>query len=62
MWDFHPLKIPVTSGQIEYEWEHLLKKLFERDKTRYNSLKGITKIDIAPIFRKYNGGVADWER
>ena len=61
MWDFNPVKIPVTSGQIEYEWEHLMRKLFERDKARYQSLKDIQKIEIAGIFRKYNGGIADWE-
>ena len=55
-------KIPVSSGQIEYEFEHLLRKLNTRDPKRYQSLKQARKIITHPLFRKIKRNkIEDWE-
>jgi len=55
-------KIPVTSGQVEYEFKHLLEKLRERDPELYKHLEMIDKIKVNPIFKKISGTVEEWER
>lgn len=55
-------KVPVTTGQITYEFKHLLEKLKERDSMRYNKYKEITKIDINPAFKKVSGSIEKWEK
>jgi hypothetical protein len=54
-------KIPVTVGQIEYEWAHLKKKLWQRDRKRYHSQKSIAMPDPHPLFRIRKGEIEDWE-
>ena len=55
-------KIPVTSGQIEYEFEHLLRKLRTRDPEWYKSLKQTRTKTTHPLFQKVkNNKVEDWE-
>ncbi|EKD56253.1 MAG: hypothetical protein ACD_58C00246G0002 [uncultured bacterium] len=54
--------IKVSNGQIDYEFEHLLKKLVERDKTRYNELKGLIKIVPHRLFTVVEGYVESWEK
>ena len=55
-------KIPVTSGQVEYEFKHLLEKLRERDPELYKHLEMTDKIKVNPIVKKITGTVEDWER
>lgn len=55
-------QIPVTLGQVRYEWKHLLSKLRRRDVTRYNKLKHIVLPDVHPIFTVKPGTVESWER
>ena len=54
--------IPVTSGQIDYEFKHLLKKLKLRDKIRYNKLKDLKNIELFPGFKSISGLVEQWEK
>ena len=54
--------IPVTSGQVEYEFNHLLGKICKRDPELYNQLKLVKKIKVNPTFKKVRGNVEDWER
>ena len=54
--------IKVSSGQIEYEFQHLLKKLVKRDKSRYHELKGLVKPLLHPLFKAKKGGIELWER
>jgi hypothetical protein len=56
------VKMPVTSGQIEYEFKHLLKKLKNRDPEKYNELKDERQIEPNPIFYIIKGGVEFWEK
>lgn len=53
--------IPVTTGQLDYEWEHLLAKLKVRDIERYRSLCSVTKIDPHPLMRVVPGPIEPWE-
>jgi hypothetical protein len=54
-------KIPVTSGQLEYEFKHLSGKLKKRDTDLYKKLKMIKRIKLHPIFKKIIGNVEAWE-
>ena len=56
------VRIKVTSGQLEYEFKHLLGKLKSRDKARYDSLKGLKVIEPHPIFSAQKGEIELWER
>ncbi len=55
-------RLLVSSGQIEYEFEHLLKKLKTRDPDLYTTLKKIKVIKPHPLFRKRRGGIEVWEK
>lgn len=55
-------KIPVTNGQLDYEYQHLLGKLKERDPGSYKQLKMVKKIKPLPIFKKISGSVEEWEK
>lgn len=57
-----PHKIHLTTGQLEFEWQHLLNKLVERDPARYQQLLNETGIKPHPVFKLEAGGIADWER
>ncbi len=53
--------IEVTSGQLCYEWQHLLSKLARRDPPRFRNLSGIDQPDAHPLFTVIPGAVAAWE-
>ena len=53
--------IPVTAGQLEFEFEHLLRKLWKRDRTRYRRVKGTADLRPHPLFRITAGGIEEWE-
>jgi hypothetical protein len=55
-------KIPVTSGQIAYEFEHLKNKLHKRDRKKYNEILNIAKPLPHPLFRVRKGDVETWEK
>ncbi len=54
-------RIPVTSGQVEYEFKHLKGKLKKRAPHSYKQLITVHKIKVNPIFIKVDGLVEDWE-
>lgn len=54
--------IPVNSGQLEFEWQHLLHKLAVRSPVRYAQLQDIAAPACHPLFRRRAGQVASWER
>ena len=53
-------KLAVSSGQLAYESEHLLKKMQQRAPAEIWRLAGT--IEANPIFEIVDGGIADWER
>ena len=54
--------IPVTGGQIDYEWRHLMKKLSTRNKGVYKQWAGTRRALCHPLFRRVHGAVEIWER
>ncbi len=57
-----PGKLTVTRGQLQYEWEHLLKKVKKRAPKVYALLKDIKRVEPHPLFKKVPGPVAAWEK
>lgn len=54
--------IEETSGQLEYEWQHLLKKLKNRDPKRRAELRDEQHPQPHPLFSMTEGPVRDWEK
>ena len=52
--------IPVTRGQLEFEREHLRKKLRLRDQKRAGVLRK-AKLRAHPMLRVVAGGIEQWE-
>jgi hypothetical protein len=61
-WNFKVVKIKVTSGQIEYEFEHLLNKLKKRDRKKYKEIKVLSSIKLNPVFKIVKGRIEKWEK
>jgi len=55
-------RLVETSGQLEYEWDHLLTKLRHRSPARYRLLRNLTAPESHPLFRIVPGVVREWER
>ena len=54
--------IPVTRGQVEYEWEHLLLKLSRRSPEYHRKWRAIRTPQCHPLMRRRAGGIEPWER
>ncbi len=60
--------IPVTEGQVYYEYEHLTKKLAVRDPERYKHLaaqyqiKNSALLPLNPLFYSIPGPIEPWEK
>jgi hypothetical protein len=61
-WRFEPTKIIVSTGQLRFEVDHLLKKLKSRDIQRYEELKENKEFDVHPMFEVVNGKIENWEK
>jgi hypothetical protein len=55
-------KIASTSGQLQYEWLHLLRKLRTRSPVQYRRCRDVAEPLPHPLFRVVAGPVAAWER
>ncbi len=55
-------KIPVTKGQIRFEFLHLLNKLKIRDIERYSLYMNLQNIDLHPLFYEKEGEIENWEK
>jgi hypothetical protein len=60
-WRFKRYSLKVTSGQLDYEREHLLRKLKVRDPRKYREVKKLGSIKPHPLFRVVQGGIEAWE-
>lgn len=58
----NPQKIPVTSDQILFEKEHLMKKLLERDPSRISLLNEHPQLELNPLFFEVSGPIELWEK
>lgn len=54
--------IPITSGQVKYEYKLLLYKLSLRDPEWGRILGSLEEIEVNPVFYIVEGPIADWER
>lgn len=54
--------IAVTRGQLEYEWEHLLRKLSQRNPTHYRRWRAVRTPEQHPLMMCRAGHVESWER
>jgi Pyrimidine dimer DNA glycosylase len=54
--------IPVATGQLGYEWTHLLRKLRKRSPDVYRKWHETRTIGIHPLFRRVVGPIAHWEK
>jgi hypothetical protein len=54
-------KMPVTRGQIAYEFAHLKRKLAKRDPTAALRLSRLPRIKINKVFREVPGPLEPWE-
>ena len=54
--------IAVSSGQVSFEWSHLLHKLSVRNPALFNQWRGLAEPACHPMFHPHPGPVASWER
>lgn len=54
--------IPVTSGQIDHEWSHLMAKLEHRNPVLHRQWRDTNAPDHHPLFEPRDGMVEAWER
>lgn len=55
-------KIPVTRGQIEFEFKILQKKINIRSPERTRDLESVTAIEAHPLFYIVEGDIESWEK
>ena len=56
------IAIPVTTGQIEYEWGHLMDKLAVRNPALHERWRASAAPQCHPLFTPRAGEVEPWER
>ena len=54
------VSIPVTRGQLEFEREHLMRKLRVRDQAKFRMLRA-ARLRPHPMLRVVAGGTETWE-
>ena len=52
----------ATSGQLDYEWAHLLRKLEVRNPALFARWRVLDHPECHPLFHAHPGPVAAWER
>jgi hypothetical protein len=56
------IKMKVTDKQLNYEFEHLLKKLKIRNIEKYKEIKKEANLIAHPIFEIKSGEIEQWEK
>ncbi|MGP9537057.1 pyrimidine dimer DNA glycosylase/endonuclease V [Brachybacterium sp. AOP43-C2-M15] len=54
--------IPVTDGQLDLEWQHLLAKLAQRSPADWQRATALHRPEVHPLFEAVPGPVESWER
>ena len=54
--------VPVSTGQVAHEWQHLQQKLAARSPSLRAQWSEVTMPRCHPLFRRHRGLVASWER
>ena len=60
-WHFKRKKLTVTTKQLAFETNHLLKKLKQRDSEKYRDLKSKENLVTHPLFCLVEGEIESWE-
>jgi pyrimidine dimer DNA glycosylase len=55
-------RIAATSGQVDHEWRHLMRKLSVRNHALHRRWSKARRAECHPLFRRVRGPVAAWER
>jgi len=55
-------KVVVTTGQLQYEWRHLKRKLRARTPAAYRAVRRVKTPEAHPLFFQVPGTVCNWER
>ena len=55
-------QIAATTGQVEYEWQHLMSKLQARSPALHEKWARTAQPDLHPIFNSIAGPIEPWER
>jgi hypothetical protein len=56
------VRIRCTVGQLDYEWQHLLRKLRQRNPVDFRRWRGLARPEPHPVFSIVAGGIEGWER
>src|SRR5215469_496108 len=56
----HAATLRTTRGQLELEWQHLLRKLRQRSPEVYLVRRRVKRVEAHPLFRIVEGGVESW--
>jgi len=59
--DYAITKITISSGQLEYEFAHLMKKLKQRNLKRYHLFQNEKNPQQHPLFEVTAGEIETWE-
>ena len=54
--------LPETTGQLRFEWQHLIRKLELRSPCLAKRCLSVRRPEANPLFRIVPGGVRIWER
>ena len=54
--------LPVTTGQLSYEWKNLMAKLAARNPALHRKWRGLKAPQRHPLFKARPGSVEVWER
>lgn len=55
------VQLSVNSGQVKYEWEHLMRKLKVRSPHLFKEFCELKKTKIHPLFKRKKGEIESWE-
>jgi len=55
-------RIGVATGQLAFEWQHLMAKLAMRNPPLHEKWRLLESPDCHPLFRRRAGGIEAWER
>lgn len=56
------LKIPVTKGQMSYEWRLIKQRIKFRNQKHYSIIESIDFPEVHPLFNVISGGIEPWEK
>lgn len=56
------IQLECTTGQLRYEWRHLLQKLEARSPDHYLRWRKIKRPEPHPLFKAHAGPIEAWER